>query len=286
MGTSLKLVCVAAFTAATALLLAAAPACATDDPKQEATADTASEDTTPGKTKDRPLVIFGYATKSRIDFGATDQDWSIIGAGLAVPLRQSATLTFEASRETRVKAQYARLSARYEAGLEEALHYYVEAAIGSGAPVRENWSVSAGASRKLDDWIAATLDTRLARYDLAALQGGASTITASPGVRINPANTGIELTAKWINFWDQDKNHRQGFGLAGAYYYGDANYVFAGMARYPETDTGITRTMRSFHAGFRHVVSERFSVRLTAEQLTRQQSYRQRGLTLGLEFRL
>jgi hypothetical protein len=61
--------------------------------------------------------------------------------------------------------------------------------------------------------------------------------------------------------------------------------VFGGLARYPETDTGSTRTMRSIHFGVRHAVSDRISLRLTAEQLTRDGSYRQRGLTLGFEFK-
>jgi YaiO family outer membrane protein len=229
--------------------------------------------------------LFGNFTASEVDFGPTQQTWTLAEAGAVVPLAASRTIIIGVQHEQRTSGDYWRVEGRIEGGSEQRLSYYVGAAAGMGDPIRENWSLSAGVRKAVSPRLTLTLDTRIARYDSLVARGGPATFTATPGVLFSPRGTGLVLSGRWINFWDVTRTHRQGYAVDASWYYGDADFVFAGLARYPETDSGVTRTMRATHLGVRHQLNRRLSLRLSAEQLERAGSYRKQSLTLGLELR-
>lgn len=230
--------------------------------------------------------LFGNYKVSQVDFGSIKQTWNLIEIGGVVELRGGQHFAVSAQRETRASLDYWRLEGRFEGGNEQKLAYYVGASAGIGDPVRENWSLSAGLHRSITPQFTLSLDTRIARYDSAVARGGPATLTATPGIRYSPSGTGFVFSSRWINFWDVTRTHRQGYAFDANWYYGDANFVFAGLAHYPETDSGVTRTMRAAHVGVRHHLNNRVGLRLTGERLERVGSYRQLGLTFGIDVRL
>lgn len=235
------------------------------------------------------ITVFGHTTVSNVAFESSDQDWTTISIGAAAKVSDDIQVSGDLQRENRTTEHNILVASRLDVRLSNHTAIYIAGAASFGAPLKENWSISAGVSQQVAPGFWLTLDTRYAEYK-ATVPGRAdfalAFVKVAPGFVIAPKGSRVELSAQVINLWNADGQIDYGWAARGNYYLGDRNYVFVGASQYPETERGVTRRMTSVFAGLRHDLTAKFGFRLAFERSHLENSYVQSGVTFGLELKL
>ena len=155
---------------------------------------------------------------------------------------------------------------------------YLGGTVSKKPSFRENWSVRAGGSFRPIKEAEFSLDSRVSKY------GSATIFSATPKVALSPRSNRAMLTAGWINVWDEIGVHRSGWSLRGDARPSDKVNLHLGIARYPDTEAGITRRISVRFAGA--AVSIRHNLRLSLgyEKERRQLSSSLNRVTFGLRW--
>ncbi|MXP13616.1 YaiO family outer membrane beta-barrel protein [Altererythrobacter confluentis] len=183
-----------------------------------------------------------------------------------------AELDAERREQTDVRFS-ARATTRMQTGT-----YYIAAGITPDASFRDDWRIAAGADALLSRNLQGSLDLRLAHF-------GSGVFTAiEPGVTYRVAPR-LSAGGRMINLFSSDGRYRAGGAVRLDYETLDDGAFFVGAARYPDTEAGVTQTLQAYSVGAAWAVDRHLRLRIAAAQETRQKSYRNRSVNLGLEFR-
>ena len=235
------------------------------------------------------ITVFGHTTVSNVAFESSDQDWTTISIGAAAKVSDDIQVSGDLQREDRTTEHNILVASRLDVRFSNHTAIYIGGAASFGAPLKENWSISAGVSQQVAPGFWLTLDTRYAEYK-ATGPGRAdfalAFVKVAPGIVIAPKGSRVELSAQIINLWNADGQIDYGWAARANYYLGDRNYVFVGASQYPETERGVTRRMTSAFAGLRHDLTAKLGFRVTFERSRLENSYVQSGVTFGLELKL
>jgi len=137
---------------------------------------------------------------------------------------------------------------------------YVALGVTPEADFRPEWQLSAGGFARIRGGPGATvltLDARHGRYRAGDVQ------TLTPGIEQYLAGGRAWLTARWINIFDEDGDHRAGWLARGDVMAGDRLRLFAGLADAPETSEGIVIDTFSLFGGLSYDLSASASLRLS-----------------------
>jgi YaiO family outer membrane protein len=266
------------------IVVSAAPDLAlagTGKPEPTAIADAQADQ--PDDTPRRSSSLYAYGTLSQTDFGSATQDWQLAAIGFAGPLSHSMDLNAQITEDRRDTRHSTLAMVRLDRRVGDGWTVHLGATAGFGDPFRENWGLRAGVRKNLAASVTATFDARIAGYSLPSGGRRATAVSTSTGIELRPRGLGVELIGQWMNIWGVDGSHGQGASVVGRYYLADRDYLFAGAASYPETESGVTRRMKSAHVGIRHGLGKRTSFRLTFEHNRFEGAYSQNNATLGLE---
>jgi YaiO family outer membrane protein len=239
----------------------------------------------------RASIRSAGALRSRVAIGAShgfsqvalagpNRTWRETSLAIDTALGQSSRLSLEGERSDRALAVDTRLSVRADHRFGSGASLYLGASVTPDADFRERWSLKAGAETRLAPTLVATLDARHADYGATGVTG------VDPGVRFEPAGGRYAVALRSINLWDEEGEHRGGWAGRLDFRPREAMAFFAGAATYPDTEAGITRRVEAFFAGAAVGIAPGLELRLTAEHERRVQSYRRRGATLGLCWRI
>lgn len=156
--------------------------------------------------------------------------------------------------------------------------YYVGAGVTPDAVFRDDWRIAAGGDTALTQDIQGSLDLRLAHFDT-----GLFTVI-EPGLtyRLQP---NLSAAGQMINLFDNNGRYRVGGALRLDFQASDDSAFFVGTARYPDTEAGVAQTLQSFSFGGAWAFDPHVRLRFAAAEDTRKDSYRNRSVNLGLEFR-
>ncbi len=200
------------------------------------------------------------------------------GATLAGAARIDDRVTISGAVEYEKRLQSdVRFAMRYDRS-DEGVDVYAAIAAVPDADFRERWSVAAGGAVALaNDWTL-LLDARYARYATTSI------VALQPGIRYRPVPA-LALTAQAINLFEDDGSHRFGGALRGDYDFGGDRSVFAIAARYPDTEAGITRQLRSLAVGGALPIAPNAMLRLSVGDERREASYRRQSVALGLSWK-
>ncbi|MBS0255965.1 MAG: YaiO family outer membrane beta-barrel protein [Proteobacteria bacterium] len=246
-----------------------------------ATPSTTPAAATPVKPPQRPVEVYAAASATHIQYAgaATTSDWRSFTLGVVAPLRRSA-LTFEVSPERRSGTTDTRAMAQIDATLAPRLSGSLALSATPRAHFREQWAMAGGLDWGVGRRVGLALDARVAHYATGRFA------SLAPALRLSPRALPLELTARWINLWDPAGRHWQGWSLKAGYELSDRARLVGGYARYPDTDSGVTRRMTSAYAGAVVPLGQRLTLRLTASRDQREASYTATGVVLGLSWRL
>jgi YaiO family outer membrane protein len=141
---------------------------------------------------------------------------------------------------------------------------------------REHWGVRAGGSVAASDRLDILVDGRFS--DFGNVRSGSVTLAA----RAWFADRRASVRAAVINFIDEAGDYRVGgaFNVSGTL--GARTRVQASYARYPETESGVTRRIETAFAGLAFDLNPRLTVRTGVEREARRGAYKRTSLLLGL----
>lgn len=224
----------------------------------------------------RVTLSIGAALSDVRPVAGPSRRWKSATVAGAVRIDDRTTISGAIEYEKRLQADV-RASMRYDRSVNGADFYAAIAAVPE-ADFREQWSVAAGGTVAVaSDWTL-LLDARYARYSTTSI------LAVQPGIRYRPV-PGLALTAQAINLFEQDGTHRLGGALRGDYDFGDERSIFATAARYPDTEAGITRQVRSLAIGGALPIAPNAMLRVSIGDESRKASYRRQSVALGLSWR-
>lgn len=206
-----------------------------------------------------------------------DAQWENAVIAAAFGQRNGTVLVAEIDAERREQTDVrfsARATTRTRSGT-----YYVGAGITPDAAFRDDWRIVAGGDTALSQGLRGSLDLRFAHFDSGVFTA------IEPGLiyRLSP---GLSAGGRMINLFDSDGQYRVGAALRLDYQLSEDGALFIGAARYPDTETGITQTLQAYSFGGAWDIDSHVRLRFAAAEETRKNSYRNRSVNLGLEFRL
>lgn len=150
-----------------------------------------------------------------------------------------------------------------------------------GAPdadYRPEIGLAAGGQINLAAGFAATVDASVARYRTGTVTG------LHPGLVSDLAGGQVQLSARWINVWDENGNYRSGYAAQGRWQAMDRLALRLGYANAPETTNGFTVDVAAWNVGADVNLTDRMTLRIGYLDEDRD-AYDREELSLGIGWR-
>jgi YaiO family outer membrane protein len=141
---------------------------------------------------------------------------------------------------------------------------------------REHWGLRAGGSVAASDRLDILVDGRFS--DFGDVRSGSVTLAG----RAWFADRRASVRAAVINFIDEAGDYRVGGAVNVSGTLDARTRVQASYARYPETESGVTRRIETAFAGIAFDLNPRLTVRSGVEREVRRGAYKRTSLLLGL----
>lgn len=204
-------------------------------------------------------------------------DWTETHLSLSLRLDETWTVggAIEATRRFNIEDVY--LEARADASLRGGSAYV---AVG-GAPdadYRPELAVAAGAWMDLPAGLAATVDASVARYRTGIVSN------LHPGLAWGLADGRLQLSARWINVWDENGDYRSGYAAQTRWEASDRLALRLGYADAPETTNGFTVDVATWNVGAEVGLTDRLTLRIGYLSEDRD-AYDREEVSLGLGWR-
>ena len=230
---------------------------------------------------------------------AVPRDWTISASHQWSWISNTAQSRWQ---DTQISAEYApKKNALYSAELNQSFRFgltdhlvairgdwriarnasvYAGIATSPEGNFREKWGIRAGGGVGLGHGIELSADGRIANY----ISG--TKFSLNPQLGVTFADERIALSAGWINLWESGGKHYQGWSARLRASPDDRLRLFAGVARYPEVETGITRRVRSAFGGFSFKLSRRAETSVSYARDNYEGAFSRKALTIGLRWKL
>lgn len=206
----------------------------------------------------------------------------------------SAVLTYADGRGTgyTVQVDHARrfgatdtsLLAQIDRRLGDRVGGYLGLSATPDADFRERWGVRGGLTGGVARGVEVLLDSRLAEY------GDGVKLAATPSVTVTGARERWSFNAGYISLWSltgiDEGSRRDGFTTRLTVRPSDKTSFLAGLARYPEVETTIARTVTSRFVGASHAIAPRLRLSASYANDRYAQLFTRHTVTVGLSFRL
>jgi len=144
------------------------------------------------------------------------------------------------------------------------------------ADFAETWGLRGGGEAKLARALDLTVDARLSHYPT----GTSESLAAGPRVRLRSSRASVRLRA--IGQRDEVGRLRLGWAADGGIAAASRLDLAAGLARYPETDAGVTRRTSTQFVSLAWRALAGLTVRGSFEREDRARSYRRDSTSLGV----
>lgn len=157
----------------------------------------------------------------------------------------------EISRRFGLRDVYGEM--RVDHRFSQALSGYVLAGATPNADFRPEWQIGAGGSVRVAagaNPTVLTLDARQARYSAGDIQ------TLNPGVEQYVMNGRAWLSARWINLFDEDGEHRGGWLVRGDWMTTPRLRLFLGASDAPDVTEGVVTDTFSLFGGLSYDVGD------------------------------
>jgi YaiO family outer membrane protein len=167
---------------------------------------------------------------------------------------------------------------------------YAGGTVSKNPAFRENWSLRAGGGVRPIQNAEIMLDARISNYRLPNQslpnQRKGTFVSATPKAAISALSNRVTATAGWINVWNENGMHLSGWSLRADIAPNDNLNLYAGSARYPDTEAGITRRTSVQFAGGSVAVRYNLRFSLGIEKEQRQFSSSVQRVSFGLRWKI
>jgi YaiO family outer membrane protein len=220
---------------------------------------------------------------------AASQQWSWISnsaqprwqdalVGLEHAPAKNALYTIEIGRSLRFSKTDHLISLRGDWRIARNASAYLGAATSPEANFRERWGVRAGGAIGLGSGVELSADGRIAHYATG------TKFSLNPQVGMSFANERIALSAGWINLWESGGKHYQGWSARLRASPNDRMRLFAGLARYPEVETGSTIRVQSAFSGVSYRLSRKLEVSTSFARDKYEGAFKRQSVNFGLRW--
>lgn len=218
------------------------------------------------------------ASVSDADFASgSGQTWYVQRGSVSAQWGEGRTATIDVEREER------RVTDTHIAGRIDIAaggnRFFVAGTVTPNPDFRETWSLGGGAEVALGKGSTLLADGRLAEYpgdDVAAF---------GLGLR-HSLSTRLQVAARSIHLFGGGDKYRFGASLRADYSYPQLGEFFAIVASYPDVENDGAQQLRAVAAGARIPLSDRFTIGLTGEYESRENSYDRTAISLDLRWRI
>ncbi|KQW78740.1 YaiO family outer membrane beta-barrel protein [Brevundimonas sp. Root1279] len=214
-------------------------------------------------------------SRSRLSAGLPD--WTMTRLGVA----RSITPVWSVSGSVERTEQFNQVDVYVEGRIDRRMtgaDAYVALGGTPEADHRPEVIVMAGGSALIAPDLRATLDASAARYVTGSVE------SLQPGVTGALFNGRFEITARWINVWDETDRHRSGYAARAAWQVTDRFRLSAGHADAPETSEGVVVDVVATSLGAAFDITDRVTLRLGVVDEDRV-SYTREEVAVGLGWR-
>ena len=225
----------------------------------------------------RPLLVFTQSF-SAVDVRGNHTTWRQTAGAVAFPASRLSKVTVEVGREDRGISVDTKVVLRVDRQLGARAATYFAFSITPDANFRERWAVKAGGEAAAGPTLSVLASAGYADYR------STSVTVFEPGVRWHSKDENLSLTVKSINLWGET-GHQAGWSARGETQLSDSVRLLAGGATYPDTESGITRRVRSGFVATTVSLSDKVGLRVTFERERRTESYTRDNGTLGISWR-
>lgn len=216
---------------------------------------------------------------SRVKSAGGRRTWNQTTLGVVATAAQDLKVTAEVVREVRASVVDTGLQGRIDRRLGRAGNVYLSGSATPKPDFRSRWSLGAGGEAAVHPWLSVSLDARYAAYTAA------NTTAVSPGLRLQRPDNALAVSVQSINLWTGHRTYRAGWATRAEAQASHTMRLLAGVANYPDTESGVTRRVRSAFAGGILELGNHAILRLTLEHERRTRSYTRNGAAVGVSIR-
>ncbi|KQY91320.1 YaiO family outer membrane beta-barrel protein [Brevundimonas sp. Root1423] len=216
-----------------------------------------------------------HTARSRLSNGLAD--WTETRLSIARRLDSTSSIALAVEATERFGNEDVYLEARLDKFVEGRSGYI---AVG-GAPdadYRPEIGVAAGGRIDLDAVVALTVDGSVARYRTGTVTN------LHPGLALDLAADRVQLSARWINVWDEQGEYRNGYAAQARWQTTDQLALRMGYADAPETTNGVTVDVSAWNVGAEVALTDRLALRVGYLSEDRD-AYDREELSVGLGWR-
>lgn len=276
-----------AFTSAALFAAAASPAVNAQSVDQTVDAQEAAENNTPfdiptNASNEEPApntwTIGALHQWSAVASGA-QPTWQDTQISVEFAPKKTALYSLDLSKSSRFGLKDHHVAVRGDWRVARNASVYAGFAASPEGNFKEKWSFRAGGGVGLGRGLELSADGRVAHYS------SGTKLSLNPQLGISLARERIALTAGWINLWETGGKHYQGWSARVRATPNDRLRLFAGMARYPEVETGITRRVKSLSGGLSYKVSDRVEASVSYARDNYAGAFSRKSISVGLRWR-
>lgn len=216
-----------------------------------------------------------HTARSRLSNGLAD--WTETRLSVSRRLDPTTSIALAVEATDRFGNEDVYLEARLDKFVEGRSGYI---AVG-GAPdadYRPEIGVAAGGRIGLAAGVAATVDASVARYRTGTVTN------LHPGLALDLAAERVQLSARWINVWDEQGDYRSGYAAQARWQTSDKLALRLGYADAPETTNGVTVDVSAWNLGADIALTDRVTLRVGYLSEDRN-AYDREELSVGLGWR-
>lgn len=228
---------------------------------------------------DEKLIISTSHEWSWISRGS-QRDWRTTQLAVVYSPKKTAHYTVEALRLSRFGRTDTVISGRADWRVAHNASAHIGLTLSPEANFKEKVALRAGAALGLGFGIELSADGGIADY------ASGSKFLLKPQIGLSLAKERVILSAGWINLWETGGKHYQGWSARMGVSPHEKLKLFAGMARYPEVETGITRRVKSTFGGIRFQFSQSINGSLGYSRDAYEAAFKRHALTFGLSWRM
>lgn len=227
-----------------------------------------------------PTWFSANTSLASVDYSGKEVAWSSLGMALSAPINPDLRLDLSVDHESRDGVKDTKYAAELERRIGKNATLRVSAAATPSADYKAKWQTGLGFNYAIKRSIQTSLNVRLAQY------ANTQTLAVEPAIRYAVRGDKLAFQIRSINILNGTHKLRSGGALRVESEVSDNIRLMAGIARYPETEGGITRQTRSAYAGTAIALSDQLRVWITLDHELRISSYNRRGASLSLSWRL
>ena len=231
----------------------------------------------PWRTRHALTLVRGQGWVS----GSGNQTWNDTTLAYGFRPTSRSGYVMEVDRAERFGLVDTQISVRGDWQIGPRTSVYATVLVTPSADFREKHGVRAGISQTVMPHVEVGASARLGTYATGP------NLALTPYLALSTKGETVTIFAEQINLWNLEgpRDYRTGYGFRLRAQPTGRLRAFAGLARYPEVELGITRNVRSLYGGLSYDLSDSIGISTSYANDRYEGLFTRNGATIGLTYR-